>query len=134
MQRVGALLVTLAMMTGIAVSSALSATHSALNIPALKLKGNVTRGRRVFISIASCGSCHTLKNAHTTGDLGPNLDKLKPSFKLVATTVTLGKANPKTDEPMPAFSHAKGAQYAPFVLTAQQIADVAKYVSTVAGH
>jgi hypothetical protein len=34
---------------------------------------------------------------------------------------------------MPAFSDVKGAQYAPFVLTSQQIADVAKYVSTVAG-
>jgi mono/diheme cytochrome c family protein len=103
-------------------------------IPALKLKGNAARGRHVFIDAASCGSCHTLKNAHATGSLGPNLDRLRPSFKLVATTVTLGKANAKTGEPMPAFSHVKGAQYAPFVLTSQQIADVAKYVSTVAGH
>jgi mono/diheme cytochrome c family protein len=114
--------------------SAVFAAQSSPSIPALKLKGNVARGKKVFITVASCESCHTLKNAHAYGTLGPNLDKLKPSFKLVATTVTLGrKANPKTGENMPAFSDVKGAQYAPFVLTSQQIANVAKYVSTVAG-
>ena len=118
----------------IVLPSTVFAARSSPTIPALKLKGNVARGKHVFSVVASCGSCHTLNDARANGTLGPNLDKLKPSFKLVATTVSLGRpANPKTGENMPAFSHVKGAQYAPFVLTSQQIADVAKYVSTVAG-
>ena len=55
--------------------------------------------------------------------VGPNLDSAKPAFDLVVTRVSLGKS------PMPAFSKAKGGQ-----LEDQQIADVAQYVSTVAGH
>ena len=130
-------MISLFVLAGVAASvlpRGVLAARSTPTIPALKLRGNVERGKHVFLVVASCQSCHTLKNARANGTLGPNLDKLKPSFKLVATTVSLGRpANPKTGENMPAFSHVKGAQYAPFVLTSQQIADVAKYVSTVAG-
>jgi hypothetical protein len=59
--------------------------------------------------------------------------RAEPSFALVVKTVTLGKG--PTDVGMPAFSKVKGASaYVQTVLTSQQIADVAKYVSTVAGH
>jgi cytochrome c6 len=87
------------------------------NLPALKLKGDATAGKTVFTS-NPCGSCHTLKDAGASGTVGPNLDDAKPSFDLVVERVTLGKGA------MPAF---KGQ------LTNQQIADVAEYVSTVAG-
>lgn len=73
-------------------------------------------GLAVFQS--NCGSCHTLKNAGTSGTVGPNLDSLKPSQATVERQVTNGGAV------MPAF---KGT------LTAAQITDVAKYVSSVAG-
>ena len=87
------------------------------NLPASKLKGDATAGKTVFTS-QPCGSCHTLKDAGTSGTVGPNLDETKPSFDKVVERVTLGKS------PMPAF---KGT------LTPQQIADVAEYVSSVAG-
>jgi len=63
--------------------------------------------------------------------IAPDLDKVRPSFALVVRTVTLGKGGYSG---MPAFSRVKGAsKFVDTVLTSQQIADVAKYVSTVAG-
>jgi mono/diheme cytochrome c family protein len=77
----------------------------------------VAQGRQVFES-AGCTSCHTLKDAGSTGTVGPNLDDVKPSRDKVAERVTDGKGV------MPSF---KGQ------LTPEQIAAVAAYVSTVAG-
>jgi mono/diheme cytochrome c family protein len=88
------------------------------NLPADKLKGDTTAGKTVFTT-AGCTACHTLKDANATGTVGPNLDQLKPPFQLVVERVTLGKGV------MPSF---KGK------LKDQQIADVAQYVSTIAGH
>jgi len=79
--------------------------------------GDATAGKAVFTS-AGCASCHTLADAGSTGTVGPNLDSKKPSAALVTERVTNGKA------PMPSF---KGQ------LSATQIADVAAYVSSVAG-
>lgn len=75
-----------------------------------------TNGKSIFQ--AKCASCHTLKDAGTTGTVGPNLDQLKPPFSIVQNQVIHGGAV------MPAF---KG------VLTDAQIKAVAKYVSSVAG-
>jgi cbb3-type cytochrome c oxidase subunit III len=75
-----------------------------------------TNGKAIFK--AKCGGCHTLKDAGTTGTVGPNLDQLKPAFARVQTQVIHGGAV------MPAF---KG------VLTDAQITAVAKYVSSAAG-
>jgi mono/diheme cytochrome c family protein len=94
-----------------------STTGGGGNLPASKLKGDAAAGKTIFTS-QPCGSCHTLKDAGTSGTVGPNLDETKPSFDKVVERVTLGKS------PMPAF---KGT------LTPQQIADVAEYVSSVAG-
>ena len=76
-----------------------------------------TNGKDIFT--ANCGSCHTLKDAGTSGTTGPNLDQLKPNEARVQRQVTNGGAV------MPAF---KGT------LTAAQITAVAKYVASVAGH
>jgi cbb3-type cytochrome c oxidase subunit III len=73
-------------------------------------------GKDIFT--ANCGSCHTLKDAGTSGNVGPNLDQLKPSLEIAQKQVTNGGGG------MPAF---KGT------LTAAQIMAVAKYVSSVAG-
>ena len=80
-------------------------------------QGNAAAGKVVFES-AGCKSCHTLKNAGSTGTVGPNLDQLKPSFARVHHQVENGGAI------MPAFKAT---------LTAKQINDVAAYVSSVAG-
>ena len=74
-------------------------------------------GLEVFTS-AGCGSCHTLAAAHATGDIGPNLDDLKPSEALVASQVTSGGAA------MPSFAGR---------LSKAQIAAVARFVASAAG-
>ena len=77
----------------------------------------VIAGKEVFAS-AGCAGCHTLADAGSTGNVGPNLDDAKPSAALVITRVTNGKG------PMPPF---KGQ------LSDEEIKAVAAYVSTVAG-
>ena len=74
------------------------------------------QGKQIFTQ--QCGGCHTLKDANTKGQVGPNLDDLKPDQQTVQTQVTNGGGA------MPAF---KGT------LSPQQIQDVAAYVSSVAG-
>jgi cytochrome c6 len=80
--------------------------------------GNPAAGKAIFTGSAACAGCHTLADAGSTGNVGPNLDQVKPTFDKVVTQVTNGGGA------MPAF---KGT------LTPQQIADVAAYVSSVAG-
>jgi mono/diheme cytochrome c family protein len=79
--------------------------------------GSTAQGKQVFAS-AGCGGCHTLKDAGTSGNVGPNLDTLKPTKDAVAKQVTNGGGA------MPAF---KGQ------LSPAQIDAVAAYVSSVAG-
>src|SRR3954447_5399771 len=52
-------------------------------------RGDAAAGKVVFMS-QPCGSCHTLKDAGTTGQVGPNLDDAKPPYALVVTRVTNG--------------------------------------------
>lgn len=75
-----------------------------------------TDGKSIFT--ANCGSCHTLADAGTTGNVGPNLDDAKPSKDKVVTQVTNGGGA------MPAFKDS---------LDEEQIQAVADYVSSAAG-
>ncbi|MGH3025676.1 MAG: c-type cytochrome [Gaiellaceae bacterium] len=74
-------------------------------------------GKTVFAS-AGCANCHTLKDAGSTGTVGPDLDQLKPSEPVVQHQVEVGGGA------MPSFKSQ---------LSATQIKDVATYVSSVAG-
>jgi mono/diheme cytochrome c family protein len=48
-------------------------------------------GKAVFTGVGSCGSCHTLAAAATTGTVGPNLDtRLKPDCALPASQKVRG--------------------------------------------
>ena len=75
-----------------------------------------TDGKSIFTN--SCGACHTLADAGTTGAVGPNLDDSKPSKELAVDRVTNGRGA------MPAFSDS---------LDADQIEAVAEYVAGAAG-
>jgi len=74
-------------------------------------------GAAVFSS-AGCGSCHTLAAAGSHGQVGPNLDALRPSFAAVRTQVANGGGA------MPSYASR---------LTPAQIRDVAAFVATRAG-
>jgi mono/diheme cytochrome c family protein len=76
--------------------------------------GGSSPGAKVFAT-AGCKTCHTLKAAGATGSVGPNLDQLQPSDKLVKKQVMNGGGG------MPPF---KGQ------LTDAQIKAVAQYVAS----
>ena len=47
-------------------------------------------GLDVYNNKAQCGVCHTLQVAVSSGDIGPNLDQLKPSIDRIIYVVTNG--------------------------------------------
>ena len=47
-------------------------------------------GLEVFNNKAQCGMCHTLKATGSEGQIGINLDQLKPSMQQVVSAVTNG--------------------------------------------
>lgn len=90
-----------------------------LTLPALA-DDRWAMGREVFTaqSEPACGLCHTLREAGTTGQIGPNLDELKPTAARVMTAVRGGVGI------MPAFGES---------LTEEQIDAVAYYVEKASG-
>ena len=47
-------------------------------------------GLEVYNNKAQCGTCHTLHAAGSVGNIGPNLDQLKPSMLQITYAVTNG--------------------------------------------
>lgn len=70
-------------------------------------------GLEVFNNKAQCGMCHTLQAAGSEGQIGTNLDQLKPQIPQIISTVTNGIGV------MPAFED---------MLTMEEIDAVAYYV------
>ena len=77
-------------------------------------------GLEVFNNKAMCGTCHVLKAAGSTGDIGPDLDSLKPSEEQVKGVVTEGLGV------MPAFGEEG-------LLTSEEIDAVSYYVANSSG-
>jgi mono/diheme cytochrome c family protein len=88
-----------------------------VTVPAKYKNGDPVAGKAVFLS-AGCSGCHTLKDAGSTGTVGPNLDDAKPPLSLAVLRVTHGAGA------MPNFSGQ---------LSAKQIADVTAYVVKASG-
>jgi hypothetical protein len=74
-------------------------------------------GKLIFTQ--SCGTCHTLADAGTNGQVGPNLDQLKPNKARVEAAIKNGGTGSGT---MPAC-----------IVSGQEETQVADYVSSVAG-
>ncbi len=72
-------------------------------------------GLQVYNNKAACGTCHTLQSAESSGNIGPNLDMLKPQMEQIINAVTngIGVMPPWED-----------------VLTSEEIEAVAYYVFT----
>ncbi len=47
-------------------------------------------GLEVYNNKAQCGVCHTLKSAMSDGQIGPDLDHLKPTILQIINVVTNG--------------------------------------------
>jgi len=93
--------------------------------------GNAAAGKQLFVK--TCGGCHTLANAGTTGTIGPNLDDAFAADKaqgfhlstmrdLVRGQIAYPESDPGTGHP----------GMTPNLLHGQQARDVAWYVAQCA--
>ena len=71
-------------------------------------------GKDVFLNKAVCSTCHTLADAGSIGNIGPNLNEIRPDKMRVINTVTNGIGV------MPSYEGE---------LTSEEIEAVAHYVS-----
>ena len=71
-------------------------------------------GKDIFLNITMCSACHTLADAGSDGQIGPNLNDIRPDKMRVINTVTNGIGV------MPAYEGQ---------LTKEEIEAVAHYVS-----
>ena len=77
-------------------------------------------GLDVYNNKAMCGTCHILKAAASEGNIGPNLDSLKPLEEQVKLVVTEGRGV------MPAFGEEG-------LLTSEEIDAVSFFVANSSG-
>jgi len=84
-----------------------------LNQPSFAEDDKMKLGLEIFNNKAMCGTCHTLEAAESEGQIGPNLDIIKPQIAQIINAVTNGIGV------MPAWDG---------ILTAEEIEAVSHYV------
>ena len=47
-------------------------------------------GKKIFLEKGNCATCHTLNDANSYGNVGPNLDEIKPDITRILLAVTNG--------------------------------------------
>ena len=87
-----------------------------LNLITLPVKSDpiFEMGKTIFLGQGNCAACHTLADAKSSGQIGPNLNQIKPDIMRIMSAVTNGIGV------MPPY---KGS------LTLEEIQAVAHYVS-----
>ena len=48
------------------------------------------KGKQIFIGDGNCATCHTLDDANSNANIGPNLNLIKPDISRVLMAVTNG--------------------------------------------
>lgn len=115
-------LLALAALTAIAVASTGCGTTTA----------DVQRGRVLFIQ--KCGVCHTMAEAGTTAQIGPNLDDAFSAARAVGEgdSTIEGIVIPQVENPRPSTDNPDNSMPAD-VVSGQDLDDVAAYVGMYAG-
>ena len=80
----------------------------------IKAEDLFNKGKIIFVGDGNCATCHTLEDASSYGNIGPNLNEIKPDFMRIISAVTNGIGV------MPAYEGE---------LSAEEIKAVATYVS-----
>ena len=57
---------------------------------ALKADDLFDLGKKIFLEKGNCATCHTLNDANSYGNVGPNLDEIKPDITRILLAVTNG--------------------------------------------
>jgi mono/diheme cytochrome c family protein len=94
--------------------------------------GNFDRGRQLFT--VKCGTCHTLAEAGTTAQIGPDLDAAFAQARadgMDADTIA-GVVKAQVDNPRPQTANPS-VSMPPHLVEGGDLDDVATYVSEVAG-
>ena len=77
------------------------------------------KGKEIFLNSGNCASCHSLKDAKSIANIGPNLNDIRPEIGRVKIAVTNGVGT------MPAYQG---------VLNVEEIDAVSYYVSESANN
>jgi quinohemoprotein ethanol dehydrogenase len=77
------------------------------------------RGRQLFGE--TCASCHTLAAANAVGQIGPNLDELKPDTALVLNAIENGRSTPRGQMPGGLYSGREAEDLAAFIAAATNV-------------
>lgn len=104
---------------------------STIQAGGVKLTAAMQVGRQLFAE--HCAVCHTLAAANAVGQVGPNLDNLRPSEALVLRIL----ANGCLQKPIDASSGETCLGYGTMqadIVEGTQAKDVAEFVARVAGH
>jgi cytochrome c6 len=48
------------------------------------------KGKQIFLEEGNCATCHALEDANSNGNIGPNLNEIKPDVSRVLMAVTNG--------------------------------------------
>ena len=48
------------------------------------------KGKKVFLEAGNCAACHTLSDAESIGDIGPNLNQIRPNVERILMAVRNG--------------------------------------------
>ncbi|MDA8069203.1 MAG: cytochrome c [Actinomycetota bacterium] len=104
---------------------------STIQAGGVKLTAAMQVGRQLFAE--HCAVCHTLAAANAVGQVGPNLDNLRPSEALVLRILANGCLQKPVDASSGETCLGYGTMQADIV-EGTQAKDVAEFVARVAGH
>jgi mono/diheme cytochrome c family protein len=118
---------------GFAALAVALALVPALSGCGVSTKGNFNRGKQLFA--AQCATCHTLRDAGSTATIGPNLDYAFAQARAAGMDpeTIAGVVKNQVENPRPSTANPSVSMPADLV-SGQDLADVASYVSTVAGN
>jgi mono/diheme cytochrome c family protein len=61
-----------------------------LSFQSIKADDLFDQGKKIFLGDGNCATCHALQDANSNGNIGPNLDEIKPDIMRVISAVTNG--------------------------------------------
>jgi len=94
--------------------------------------GSVDRGRLLFTS--KCATCHSLKDAGSTAQIGPNLDAAFAQARAAGedSDTIAGVVKAQVENPRPSNVN-QSVSMPPHIVSGEDLDDVASYVASVAG-
>ena len=95
-------------------------------------EGNASTGKQLFVN--SCGGCHVMKDAKTTGTVGPNLDNVFGTVRAQGFDISTIRDVVRGQIAYPETETAEGGPGMPAnILVGQPAKDVSEYIAECAG-